>query len=338
MSKGTETLASFGTPAPVRRIGGIPMQWAGWVAAFAAALLLPALSDEAFYLHTGVLVSTSAIAVIGLMLIYRVGQLSFCHAAVVGLGAYAGAIFSTRWGLPAPLSMIAAMSIVGLATAVLGWIILRTRGVYFVLITFAFGQVLGLMFLDLEPITGGAVGLSGVPAPSLLGFAIDTPFSYYYLALAMLALAVAFASRIIESDIGHAFNAVSSNVTLAESSGIATLNYQILAFSIGSMLAAASGVLAAHYTRFVTPGSYEGTFMVNLIVMLVLGGRTSVAGAVVGALFVGPLTELLRDTKEMENIIYGVIVLLVLRFVPGGLTSIPGRIAAALSKQSGGRA
>ncbi|MER1966477.1 branched-chain amino acid ABC transporter permease [Castellaniella sp. GW247-6E4] len=337
MKKGTEMTIPLGSPAPAGPPGRMPARMAGWLVAFAAALLLPVVSKEAFYIHTGVITATSAIAVIGLMLIYRVGQLSFCHAAVVGLGAYTGALFSTRWGFPAPLSMITAMAIVGLATSLLGWIILRTRGVYFVLITFATGQVLGLMFLDLESITGGAVGLSGVPAPSMLGFNFDTPFSYYYLALAMLALAIAFATRILESDIGHAFDAVSSNVALAESSGIATLSYQILAFVIGSMLAAGSGVIAAHYTRFVTPGSYEITFMVNLIVMLVLGGRTSVTGAVVGALFVGPLMEILRDMKEMENIIYGVIVLLVLRFVPGGITSIPGRVVASLRNRSGGR-
>jgi branched-chain amino acid transport system permease protein len=193
------------------------------------------------------------------------------------------------------------------------------------------------MFLDLQTITGGAVGLSGVPAPSFFGFKFQTPFSYYYLALAFCAAVVVFANRLLSSGTGRAFDAINSNLRLAEASGVPTLRYQILAFTIGSALAALSGVLSAHYTKFVTPGSYETAFMVTLIVMVVLGGRGSVAGAVIGAAFIVPLTDVLRDTKEWENIIYGLIVLLTLRFVPDGLSSIPRRVRAFYARRRGPR-
>ncbi|MGI4813745.1 MAG: branched-chain amino acid ABC transporter permease [Janthinobacterium lividum] len=314
---------------PKRPHGALKANW-GWLLALLLAAVWPLVSGDVFYIHMGVMVAITAVAVVGLVMIYRVGQLSFCHAAFVGIGAYAGAIFSTRFGLPFLASMAVAVLGVGVVAAALGWLILRTRGVYFVLITFAFGQVLGLMFLDLEPITGGAVGLSGIPAPSFAGFAFDTPFRYYYLALAALAITVLFVRRVLSSNIGHAFDAIANNMRLAESSGIATYAHQVLAFAIGSGLAAASGVLSAHYTRFVTPGSYETSFMVSLIVMLVLGGRTSVAGAVAGAIFLVPLAEILRDTKELENIIYGLVVLGVLRFIPGGIVSVPARLKSLL--------
>jgi branched-chain amino acid transport system permease protein len=315
--------------APRQPHGAARSAWQ-WLLALLVAAVWPLLSGDVFYIHMGVMVAITAVAVVGLVMIYRVGQLSFCHAAFVGIGAYAGAICSTRFGLPFLASMAVAVAGVGVVAAALGWLILRTRGVYFVLITFAFGQVLGLMFLDLEPITGGAVGLSGIPAPSFQGFTFDTPFRYYYLALAALTITVLFARRVLASNTGHAFDAISNNMRLAESSGIATYAHQILAFAIGSGLAAASGVLSAHYTRFVTPGSYETSFMVSLIVMLVLGGRTSVAGAVAGSIFLVPLAEILRDTKELENIIYGLVVLVVLRFIPGGIVSIPARLKSLL--------
>lgn len=306
-----------------------------WLAVFVLAVLLPVFGRDSFYMHTAVMVAITSIAVVGLMLIYKVGQLSMAHAALVGLGAYGSAILNTRFGLPFWWTLLASVAITALCAAVLGWLILRIRGVYFVLITFAFGQVLGLMFLDLQPITGGAVGLSGVGAPDLFGFKVQTPFAYYYLALFFCALTLVFALRLLASDAGRAFDAISSNLRLAEASGIATLRYQILAFTIGSALAAMSGVLAAHYARFVTPGTYETSFIVSLIVMLVLGGRGSVAGAVAGTAFVVPLAELLRETRQLEQIIYGLIVLLTLRFVPDGLASVPARAARLMQRLRG---
>ncbi len=305
-----------------------------WLIALALAIILPFLAKDSFYMHTAVMVAISAIAAVGLMMIARVGQLSFCHAAFTGIGAYGSAILASKAGMPVAISLVLAIVVVSLIAAALGWLILRIRGVYFVLITFAFGQLLGLMFLDAEPLTGGAVGLSGVPSFALFGHKLNTPFAYYYLALACLGLAVFIASRILASDIGRAFDSIAANIRLAESSGIATLNYQILAFTIGSALAALSGALSAHYTQFVTPGSYETSFMVSLIVMLVLGGRKSVAGAVLGAAFIVPLAEVLRDMDEFENIVYGLVVLATLRFVPGGLVSIPGRLRSVFTRTS----
>lgn len=290
------------------------------------ALLFPFLAKDTYHLHTAVIIINTAIAIIGLMIISRVGQLSFCHAAFAGIGAYGSAIFSSKLGIPPYASLFIALAIVILLSACLGWLILRIRGVYFVLITFAFGQLLGLLFIDLEPITGGAVGLSGIPIFSILGLNFDTPFSYFYFSLFCLLLVIGFVTRLLNSNIGRAFDSISNNVKLAESSGIATHRKQILAFTIGSALAALSGVLSALYTQFVTPGSYENSFMVSLIVMLVLGGRQSIAGAIIGAAFIIPLAEILRDMNEFENILYGVVVLLTLRFVPGGLSSIPERL------------
>lgn len=330
------TAPTLATSVPVTSSPRFQPRLAAWLAALLVALVAPLFAPDSFYLHTGVTVAVTAIAVIGLMLIYRVGQLSMGHAALVGVGAYTSAILTTRLGLPFLASMVLSVAAVALCAVVLGWLILRIRGVYFVLITFAVGQVLGLMFLDLQTLTGGAVGLSGVPPPSFLGLRFQTPFAYYYLALACCAAVVVFASRLLASDTGRAFDAINSNLRLAEASGVPTLRFQILAFTIGSALAALSGVLSAHYTKFVTPGSYETAFMVSLIVMVVLGGRGSVAGAVIGAAFIVPLTDLLRDTKEWENIIYGLIVLLTLRFVPDGLSSLPRRARALLARRRGG--
>lgn len=304
---------------------------AAWIAVVVAALLLPLLAGESIYLHTAVTIAITAIATIGMMIIYKVGQLSMVHAAFVGVGAYTSAVLSMRLGVPFLVGLAVSVAGVALAAALLGWLILRIRGVYFVLITFAVGQMIGLLFLDLESITGGAVGLPNVPPASLFGMKAQTPIAYYYLALAFCALTALLGTRLLASDTGRAWSSISSNLRLAESSGIPTMRYQILAFSIGSALAALAGALSAHYTRFVSPASYDMTLIVSLVVMLVLGGRNSVVGALTGTVFVVPLAEVLRDARDMQNIIYGLVVLLALWLFPEGLIGIPARIARLLS-------
>jgi branched-subunit amino acid ABC-type transport system permease component len=302
----------------------------GWLVAAAAIALVPMLTRSPFLSHLGVMAALSAIAVIGLTIISRVGQLSLCHAGFIGVGAYTSAIVTKTFDAPVFVGVLCACAGAALVAAILGYFVLKTRGVYFVLITFTFGQVVGLLFLDLDWLTGGAAGIRGISAPSLFGASIDTALSFYPLALAALILVVIFAYRLLGSSIGRAFDSIASNLQLAESSGIPTFAYQNLAFVIGSVLAALTGALMAHYVRFVSPTSYEYDLTVTLIVMMVLGGRGSVAGAVIGAVFLTLLSDALRDTQQLQNVLYGAAILVVLRFAPDGVVSLPIRLTSRL--------
>lgn len=291
---------------------------------------LPLLTQNAFYLHTGVMIFIQAIAVIGLLIIARVGQLSLCQGAFMGLGAYASALISMDLHLPVLVAMMIAVIFTGIIAAVLGTLILRARGVYFVLITFAFGQVVNLLFLDLQSITAGAVGITRIPSPGLFGFSFDSPGRYYQLSLFFLLLCILFATRLLRSPIGRAFDSISVNLRLANASGIDGQRYQSQAFIVGSMLAGLSGALMGHYIKFIAPGTFEFSLSVTLIVMLVIGGRLTVIGAILGAAFLTPLPELLRGAPQLQNVIYGLVLIIALRFLPDGIISLPDRLKLSM--------
>lgn len=288
----------------------------------AAALILPQLMPNQFYLHLANLVLLNAIFAISLGLIASVGQISLMHSAFVAAGAYVSALAALSLKIPPILGIVLAGFVTGLLAALLGKILLRLRGVYFVLVTFLTGQVFTLIALNWESVTHGANGLIGIPAISLLGFPLSTRLRFYYFALAAFILVVTFIWLLMRSQYGRAFRSIAENVRLAESSGIDVSRYQIIAFALGSGIAGAAGAAMIHYVRFLSPDSFTFNDSIAYITMLVVGGRQSMMGAILGALFLTPLPEALRGLVGAQHIVYGAILLSVLLFLPGGLVSI----------------
>ena len=225
--------------------------------------------------------------------------------------------------------------VTGLAAALLGKILLRLRGVYFVLVTFLAGQVFTLVALNWESVTHGANGLLGIPAISLFGFPLSTRLRFYYFALFAFIIVLTFVWALMRSQYGRAFRSIAENVRLAESTGIDVSHYQVIAFALGSGIAGAAGATMVHYIRFLSPDSFTFNDSIAYITMLVVGGRQSLLGGVLGALFLTPLPELLRGLVGAQHIVYGAILLAVLLFLPNGLVSI-GRLL--FRKNSGAEA
>lgn len=291
-----------------------------------AAAAVPLATQNPFHLHLGVLICLNAIFVMGLGIIARVGQLSFAHGAFAALGAYSS-VHAVMWlGMPYLVGVAVGGVVAGVLAAGIGWIILRLRGVYFVLVTFAIGELTRLLLLDFPAISGGANGLTGVPAASLLGFELGSKISSYYFMLAAACLVFAFTYALVRSPVGRAFAAIDENAALAEGSGIDTRSFQVLAFVVGSAIAGAGGAMLAHYIGFISPETFNLQFSIAVIIMLVVGGRRSLAGPVVGALFLTPLPELLRATVALQHILFGFILILALRFLPDGLAGIRARV------------
>ena len=288
----------------------------------AAALILPQLTTNQFYLHLAILVLFNAIFAVSLGLIASVGQISLMHSAFVAGGAYVSALAALDFRIPPILGIVLAGFVTGLVAAALGKILLRLRGVYFVLVTFLAGQVFTLIALNWDSVTHGANGLVGIPAISLLGFPLSTRLRFYYFALAAFVLAVTFVWLLMRSQYGRAFRSIAENVRLAESSGIDVSRYQIIAFALGSSIAGAAGAAMIHYVRFLSPDSFTFNDSIAYITMLVVGGRQTMVGAILGAVFLTPLPEALRGLVGAQHIVYGAILLGVLLFLPGGLVSI----------------
>ena len=200
------------------------------------------------------------------------------------------------------------------------------------LVTFLAGQVFTLIVLNWESVTHGANGLLGIPAISIFGFPLATRLRFYYFALAAFILVVTFVWALMRSQYGRAFRSIAENVRLAESSGIDVSHYQIVAFALGSGIAGAAGAAMVHYIRFLSPDSFTFNNSIAYITMLVVGGRHTMIGGVLGAAFLTPLPELLRGFVGAQHIIYGAILLGVLLFIPNGLVSI----GSSLWKKSSG--
>jgi len=292
----------------------------------------PFFMASPFYVHLAVLTCLNIVIVSGLSLIARTGQLSFGHGAFVGLGAYGAVVTGMQLGWPFWLAAIAGAAIACLCALALGWVILRLKGVYFVLVTFAFAELVRLVMLDWPGITGGANGITGIPAAELFGFAFDTRHRFYGLALGCAVAALAFGLRLSRVPTGHGFDAVEQNAALAEASGLNVHRIQVRAFVIGCGIAGFAGALLAHYVGFVSPESFNLSLSISAIVMLVIGGRHSVWGPLIGALILTPLPELFRAAVNTQHIFYGAALILILRFLPDGLASLPARL-----RRGGGR-
>ncbi|WAI81514.1 MULTISPECIES: branched-chain amino acid ABC transporter permease [Achromobacter] len=293
--------------------------------ALAALAALPLALNDAFYLHLAIFICLNAIQVSGLSLLARTGQISLCQGAFAGVGAYASVAVVMGAGLPFAAGLLAAVAVSAALAWLLGAIVLRLRGVYFVLVTFAFGELVRLCLLEGDTVTGGANGITGIPPASLFGYAFSSKASFYCLAVAVTAIVFFLLHRLYRSPAGNAVDAVGENANLAEASGLGVRTTQTFAFTLGSALAGLGGALTAHYLGYVSPESFNMHLSVALIIMMVVGGRTYLFGPLVGALVMTPLPELFRGAVETQNIFYGAALILMLRFLPQGLSSLGRR-------------
>lgn len=321
-----KTPSSMRVPAQAPAItpGGA---WKVWIPALLLLFAIPPLlAGNPFYVHLAVLICINIIFVNGLSIISRTGQLSFCHAAFMGMGAFTAVIFTTRLHTPFFVSVLAGVGVSMLMAWLLGAVILRLQGVYFVLITFCFGELFRLVLLEGGDLTGGANGIANIPPASVFGMALDSKLSFYFLAAACAFGSIVLLIALFKTPRGHSLDAVGDNPELAEASGIGIQGSQMFAFLLGSGLAGFAGALMAHYLGFVSPESFSQHVSVAAIIMLVIGGRASVLGPILGALIMTPLPELFRSAIETQNIMYGITLILVLKFLPMGLVGIGARL------------
>lgn len=294
------------------------------IAGAVAAMLVAAWPWTAgqFVLHLAILACINIVIVNGISLIDRCGQLSFGHSAPVALGAYGSVLFSSIFGFDSITAAVLSLVVGALVAGVLGWVILRLRGVYFVLVTFAFAELVRLVLLDAASITGGANGIAGIPPLSIGGFAFDTRERFYALALVMAVASVGFMVWLFSRPLGRAMTAVAANPALAESTGLSVLRLQIVAYIGGCVLAGLGGVLTARYIGFISPESFATGASVAFITMLVIGGRKSLYGPMLGALVLTPLPEFFRGAVQTQQIFYGAALIVILRFLPSGIVGI----------------
>ncbi len=288
---------------------------------------VPFFLNEAFTYHLAIFICVNTVVVTSLSVLARAGQVSLCHGALAGVGAYASVFCVKGLGLPFVVGVAAAMVAAGCVAYLLGRIVLRLQGVYFVLVTFAFGELLRLVLLEFGDVTGGANGITNIPAAAIAGYVFTDKAAFYALAAVVVIGVLAFFRWFYASPAGEAVDAVGENPALAESSGIGVRRTQLFAFTLASVFAGLGGALLAHYVGYISPESFNMHLSVALIIMMVVGGRRYLLGGLVGALVMTPLPELFRGAVESQDILYGVALILMLRFLPQGLAGmrLPGK-------------
>jgi branched-chain amino acid transport system permease protein len=298
----------------MRRVGG------GFLALI--ALTLPLWLPSAYHLHVAIMAGIFGVLALSLnLLLGYTGQLSLGHAAFFGIGAYTSALLTLTLEWSFWPALAAAIALAGAAGWFIGRLSLKLRGAYFVLVTISFAGVISLVSVNWIELTNGPLGLPGVPAPELGPWSLRTKTAYYYLVLAAVALSYVVSRRLVGSRIGRAFVALRENEALAESIGVDVTHYLVLAAVVSAAMAGLGGSLYAHYTRFVSPEVFLFSYTVTMVIMVVAGGKGTLAGPLVGAVLFTALPEALRAATswQWQMLAYGVLLVLLVVFMPRGI-------------------
>ena len=289
----------------------------------AAPFVLP----NNYYLTVLTMCCLHAIIAVGLnLLVGHAGQISLGHAGFYGLGAYTTAVLTATLGLPAPVGLAAGV-LAALAVAFLvGVPALKLTGHYLAMATLGFGIILSILFNETVDLTGGPSGFTGIPRLTLLGYTFASDLSYYYLTAAVLCLATLLALNLLHSRLGRALRALHTSEKAAQAMGVDVARFKLFVFVLSAGFAGLAGVLYAHFLTFIAPASFGFSFSVELIVMVVLGGMTSVLGSILGAFFLTVLPEFLRAFESVEILLFGVILVACMMFLPDGLAGGLGRL------------
>jgi len=292
------------------------------VGLMALAALLPLVVRDQYLLHIAIMVLFYAVLASSLNLVVGyVGEFSLGHTAFLGTGAYTAAILSTQHGWPMWATVPAAGLLAAVVGVVIGGITLRLQGPFFVIVTLSFAEVLRLVADNWIGLTNGPMGIAGIPQPALLGEAGNLGAKQFYYAVAWVLLAVTLylSFRFVHSNAGRAAVAVRENRYVAQSIGIRPLSYSMLALVLGALLSGMAGGFYAHYISFVGPEVFRFAFMVSMIIMVLIGGKGTLLGPLIGALLVTFLEEYLREAKELRLSIFGLAVIAIVLFLPRGL-------------------
>lgn len=250
------------------------------------------------------------------------GQISLGHAAFWGLGAYISGVLTAKFGWPPLMALVAAVAGTCLAALVVGIPALRLKGHYLAMATLGVGIIFHTMFAQLASLTGGPSGLVGVPSFSVGTLAVDTGLRNYYFIWAWVTIGLIGALNLRQSRMGRALNAIKGSDVAAECMGVDTYRYKVVIFVLSAAYAAIAGSLYVHYLNFVAPDTFGFMNSVLLLTMVVVGGIGSFWGPVIGASILTVLPEYLRAYEGLEVILYGLILVGVMMFMPNGLAPL----------------
>lgn len=294
----------------------------------ALLLFLPPLLNE----YQQYVVNTALIYVlVGIgfnVVVGNLGLLAFSNVAYFGLGAYASAVLMVKLGLPWAVTVIPAGIIGALAGAVTSIPALRgVRLFYLAIMTLAFGELMRWMYIRWEPMTGGSMGMA-VPAAA---FPLDTDSHRFYVFLGLAVLAIVATDRLLRSRFGRAFEAIRGNELAAAAMGIPTDRYIVLGFAWSGFVVAIGGAMFAISVGHLSPPSFDLTELILEFAIVMVGGLGSLVGSVIGAVVMTALPQIFSSFPGFQELVFGILIILVLLFLPRGLASLLVRLSPILA-------
>ena len=266
------------------------------------------------------------------------GQISLGHAAFVGLGAYVSAYVSTVLNLPFLVALLIGGIVPMIVGILLGLIALRLEGHYLAIATLGFGVTIQQIFKEWVGFTNGYSGMRAQTA-EIMGFAFKSRQSYLILTVTILVLLSLLAYNLLRFKTGRAFIAMRDSEHAAQAMGVSMLKYKLIAFSISAFYAGIAGGLYMHLIKFTQPDQWGIVFSLNLLAMVVIGGLGSIWGSILGATFITLMPDLLKsipvvgEIRNISTIFTGVIMILIIRFLPYGMAYLPKQLKMQKKKK-----
>jgi branched-chain amino acid transport system permease protein len=260
------------------------------------------------------------------LLLGQCGIVNMGQVAFYGIGAYASGYCTTALGWPALAGVAVGTLISGALAVAIGWPVLRLSGFFLALATLAVGSIAGVLFFEWDWLTGGTLGIGGIPKLSLAGWSLDTPERYYYFVWPVLGLLIGLAQNLVRSRPGLAIRAMRDAAPAAEVMAIDMHRLKTTMFVICALLGSLAGSLFAHYVSFVSVQSFTVERSILFVLVPVIAGAHSVRGIVVGALFVVLVPELLSALGDFHQVVFGLLLVLVVTVMPGGLVGLADRL------------
>ena len=282
---------------------------------------------QGYILYVAMTVAIFGLVALGLNILFGyAGQISLGHAGFLCIGAYATALFSA-WGTPIPLGLAGAGAITAMGGLLMGFPAIRLSGLHLAIATLGFGVVVERVFFSWESFTGGGAGLK-VVRPSVGPWIVNTDIRFYYLVVATVCLLSLIAKNLLHQKAGRAFHAIRESEIAASTLGVNVVRAKLLAFVMSAFYTGVAGGLFAHLIQFLSVQTFNLSLSISFLIMVIIGGLGSLAGAFIGAAFVMVLPEILRPIKDYQALVFGAMALAAILFMPGGISAGIRRVLA----------
>lgn len=291
--------------------------------------LVPLFVNQSYILHIFILVGINIILASSLRLIAISGQLSLGHGSMMSIGAYTSALLVMKHGFSSWAGLALAGSVTYVVALIVGYPFVRLRGIYFAMITVFFAEVVRLVITEWRSVTGGAMGILNIPRPNpivlpgLLRLDFTSRVDFYYFALVLVLVTLLILYAIEHSRVRLILLSVSQADSLAESLGINTIRFKVIAFSIGGFFAGIAGAFYAHYLTVLNPASFGFLFAIYTVIYVIVGGTQRFSGPILGAFILTLIPELIRGLKEYQPLIFAAVLIVTIFFMPKGLVGLP---------------